>query len=593
MDDSLSDISDKISSGEEKKEVHKNMNKKVVINKNSAKKTVYRSKSVMRDDRDNHKEYNINNIDKNKRYNNNEQEEQKNNNKKPNFLLKNGNLNKIFLKNKDYLLKSLNILKNSHNKLNQVNSNNLNEEEYKKKENKQRKMVRSNSCINLRPKKKRKLCVTCLKFASNVSRDNDGLILFENKLGANNCFLNAIIQVLYHLKEFREKLMKIKIKKEINDPIFQVYTIFHSYESLSKLNTIETLNTALLRKALHHVFNTYPKGKFADPIETILEILELIHQEYFDQEEKSKQSNIFCKDEECPSHSNFLLYLKEIKFCSSCQALSVQKYDKDCFMFTISSSELFPLIDEEPFSKYKYSLFKKAKHLSQQFGQNDKVRLDKCQCKSISTRKRLFLYKKISPYLIINLTWDTDFPKLTDIYKIYGLIPLKDFNKNIFDLDLEKGKRKEKELSKDYYLSSMILFGQRHYTCFFYNQEIKMWSFVDDDKKKNFKLYNELIMHLITRRSFPVGIIFTSVNIFENEPKEKYSLNEDLYDEIYNNCLLEEQIEKEENEKMNKIINEKINENKSKGTKEGQTNEERTNNKKSKKDNDEDSEISY
>ena len=115
-------------------------------------------------------------------------------------------------------------------------------------------------------------------------------------MGANNCFLNAIIQVLYHLKEFREKLMKIKIKKEINDPIFQVYTIFQSYESLSKLNTIETLNTALLRKALHHVFNTYPKGKFADPIETILEILELIHQEYFDQEEKSKQSNIFCKD---------------------------------------------------------------------------------------------------------------------------------------------------------------------------------------------------------------------------------------------------------------------------------------------------------
>ena len=100
------------------------MNKKVVINKNSAKKTVYRSKSVMRDDRNNHKEYNINNINKNKRYNNNEQEEQKNNNKKPNFLLKNGNLNKIFLKNKDYLLKSLNILKNSHNKLNQVNMQN-------------------------------------------------------------------------------------------------------------------------------------------------------------------------------------------------------------------------------------------------------------------------------------------------------------------------------------------------------------------------------------------------------------------------------------------------------------------------------------
>jgi hypothetical protein len=287
--------------------------------------------------------------------------------------------------------------------------------------------------------------------------------------------------------------MAIKIKKEINDPIFQLYTIFNNYESLSKLNTIELLNSALLRKALHYKFGTYPKGKFGDPIETILELLELIHKEYFENNEKEKNSNNFCADKMCPSHSNFLLYLKEIKFCPTCSAKSTQKYDKDCFMFTISVSELLPLIEEnETFTNYKYSLFKKAKYITQNFGQNDKIRLENCKCKIIATRKRLFLYKKFSPFLIINMTWDSDFPFLTDICKIYGLIPTIDKNNYLFDLEIEKGKKNKEELQSNYYLSSMILFGQRHYTCFFYNQEIKMWSFADDDKKKNFKTYHEL-----------------------------------------------------------------------------------------------------
>ena len=139
--------------------------------------------------------------------------------------------------------------------------------------------------------------------------------------------------------------MALKIKKEINDPIFQLYLLFNNYESLSKLNTIQMLNSAMLRKALHYKFGKYPKGKFGDPIETILELLELIHKEYF--ENNNNSSNIFCKDKLCPSHSNFLLYLKEIKFCPTCSAVSTQKYDKDCFMFTVSSSELLELIKKK------------------------------------------------------------------------------------------------------------------------------------------------------------------------------------------------------------------------------------------------------
>ena len=51
--------------------------------------------------------------------------------------------------------------------------------------------------------------------------------------------------------------------------------------------------------------------------------------------------------------------------------------------------------------------------------------------------------------------------------------------------------------------------------------------------------------------------IYTCVNIFNNEPTEKYMLDEDKYNELYQNCVLEVQVEIEENEKINKMEQEK------------------------------------
>ena len=601
LDDSDFDISPRNNNNkeEEKKDYFEHK-----YNKKTVKRSHYRSKSVANDEKNKNRNREVN------LKRNNEEEKKESNIKKPNFLLKSGKLTKIFLKNKDDLIKKLNSLKHN-NKNNEISSPKSNFKEYndKNKEMKKRqnnfKLNRNNSCIELRPRKK-KISVTCLKFAQNVSRDHDGLILFKNGLGVNDCFLNAIIQVLYHLDEFRNKLMNLDIKKVATDPVVQLYTIFNKYESLSKLNTIEMLNAALLRKALHAKLGKYPKGKFGDPMETILELLELIHKEYFDKNEKSnppakdnKNNNEFCSNEKCPSHSNFLIYLKEVKYCPECKTLTVQKYDKDCFMFTVLSYEILSLIKDNPFSNYKYSLFPKLKYLSQKFGQNDKPRLDKCKCKNISTKKKLLLYKKISPFLIINITWDSDFPKITDICKIYGLIPLKDKNENIFNLDIHQ----KKELSTNYYLSSMILFGQRHYTCFFYNKEIKMWSFADDESKINYSTYNELIKYLIGRRSIPVGIIFTCENIFKNEKEEKYLVIEEQFNELYQNCAMIEKIENEENEKLLKMKKANENNNNKNDIKENNIEknekakkpikEENKNNKKSNKDEKDSDDISF
>ena len=412
-----------------------------------------------------------------------------------------------------------------------------------------------NRNLSCKIKRKKRIHITNLKYAQDISLEKDKIILFENGLGVNDCFLNAIIQVLFHLEGFKNKLLHMKIDKEEKNPIFQLYTIFQKYEYLSKLNTIETLNASLLREALHNKFGTYPKGKCGDPMETILELLELIHNQYYQTNESSNnENNNFCQNNLCPSHSNFLINLKEMKYCPNCKVKDFQIYDKDCFMYSVLSYEILSTVKKESFYEYKYSLFHKLKQISQSFGDN-KIKLEKCKCKEIKTKKKLYLYNKFSPYLIINITWDSNFPKMSDICKIYGLIPIVENNKNLFGFDLEKGKKTENDFATNYYLSSMILYGQNHYTSVFYNKTVGMWSFVDDENKKNFDAYHELVKFLIIRRSIPVGIVFYHLNDFKQENIEKLLLNEEEFNALYKKSLENDQRDLEDKQKMEKDNN--------------------------------------
>ena len=405
-----------------------------------------------------------------------------------------------------------------------------------------------NRALSQKTKKKRKIVATNLKYSQNIGQDKDEIVTFENALGANDCFLNSIIQVLFHLDEFKKKLLQMNIEKNPKNPIYQLHSIFHNYEIFSKVNTFDTLSAGLLRESLHYRFGTYNKGKCGDPMETISEILEFIHSLYFHESNNSSINN-FCRNELCPSHSNFLLNLKEIKFCPKCKAINTQIFNKDCFMYDVLSYEILSLIKDKSFNDYKYSIFSILKHLNKSFGDN-KQKLEDCKCEKITTKKCLVLYERFSPYLIINITWDTNFPKMSDICKIYGLIPSLDSNKNLFEFDFENDKKKEKDLVTNYYLYSMILYGQNHYTCFFYNKVVDKWSFVDDESKKNFNTYNELIHFLIIRRSIPVGIIFYYRNYFKLEDSEKILLNEKEFNDLYQKCLENDKRDIEEKNKM-------------------------------------------
>ena len=478
---------------------------------------------------------------------------------KKNYFINNNNLNNnIIISNENNINNNNNNeKKNIHNIDNNEerneNNNNNSPINNNKKDNNDKIKNRNLSC---KVKKKRMISISCNGLSCDFSNEKDEIILFENDIGVNDCFLNSIIQVLFHLDEFKNKLFQLEIKNDQNNPIYQLYIIFRNYKALSKLYSNNLLNVSLLRDSLHNKYGTYQRGKCGDPMETISQILELIHSQFFQENTNNKNSK-FCQNELCPSHSNFLLNLKEIKYCPNCKAKKIQLYDKDCFMYDALSYEILSLVKNDSYKNYKYSLFSKLNLLSQSFG-DCRQKLDNCKCEEIETTKKLYLYNHFSPYLIINITWDTDFPKKGDICKIYGLIPIVDDNRKLFGIDLEKGKKTEKDLVTNYYLYSMILYGQNHYTCFFYNKIIDKWSFIDDNNKKNFDTYNEIINYLIERRSIPVGIIFYHKYNFNCDNSDKFMLNEEEFEKLYLKSLANDQTDIEE-KKIEEIVKNKNN----------------------------------
>ena len=393
------------------------------------------------------------------------------------------------------------------------------------------------------PKRRvKKVKITVFSYLQKLMADNDDIILFKNNLKENNCFLNAIIQVLFHLDKFKSKLMKINIINDEKDPISQLYNIFDDYNFLLSNYSANLLNVALLRESLHFKYGTYPKGKTGDPMETFSHLLDLVHNKYinnindsFISTNSNNNKNFcddYCNDEQCPSHSNFLLRLKEVKICPKCHKNNIINFNKDCFMYTVYSYELLSIIMNENYDVYHNTLFKKLKILGNSFGDN-KIKLEGCTCSEINTEKRLLLCNKNSPYLIINLTWDSDFPPMSDICKIYGLITVTDSNSNLFDLY----SKNNKNLKIFYFLFSMILYGQNHYTCCFYNKKLNAWSFIDDNSKKSFKSYTELIQYLIERRSIPVGMIYSDENYINIDNMKDYFLNEEVFKNIYEKSM--------------------------------------------------------
>jgi len=134
-----------------------------------------------------------------------------------------------------------------------------------------------------------------------------------NKQGSHNCFLNGVLQVLWHIRPFNDLILTLR--HQCMDPIScffcRLRALFAEYRSTDKI----TIPPDSIRDALHAIY--HPEGKFqlwqmADAAECFEAIMNILHM--LSQIEYGRSSDD-CGD--CAAHAVFGMEFVEETGCSS------------------------------------------------------------------------------------------------------------------------------------------------------------------------------------------------------------------------------------------------------------------------------------
>ena len=375
----------------------------------------------------------------------------------------------------------------------------------------------------------------------NNNSINNVIIPLLNRTKENNCFLNVIIQILFHLGEFRKELIEVNDDLSNNSKtIKELYNLLKSYadeqvKNKDNKNPIEPiLSVNDLRNYLNNIYKCYRPGETGDPMETMGYIFDLIHRIYNKKKKIDYKTVENCK---CPSHIYFYLQAVDIITCPHCNVRKVQMFNKDCYMFNIFIKEISSKLHGKSFNSYKLKLFTKLKEYNETYENENKIKIPGCNCNTImmsSYEKKLKLNGPSSPYLIINITWAEQFPSMLEILTAFALMPISENIENLFTF----GEDIKAKINDIYYIKSVILYGIYHYVCIIYITDQKRWAIIDDKTIKYMKNYYELIDFLLRNHLMPVGLIYSkdrNDEIGEAEIKSN-SLSKEEYLKLYQFC---------------------------------------------------------
>ncbi|KAL6648750.1 hypothetical protein ACP70R_012974 [Stipagrostis hirtigluma subsp. patula] len=173
----------------------------------------------------------------------------------------------------------------------------------------------------------------------------------KNAAGEYNCFLNVIIQSLWHIRRFRDEFLKTSsLHKHVEDPcaVCALYDIFIDLSKASK-GQKEAVAPTSLRIALS---KSYPNSKFFqegqmnDASEVLGVIFECLHKSYTSHavchgksHEKNSIGSWDCTNASCIAHSLFGMDVYERMNCHNCK-LESRRLKYTSFFHNINASSL-------------------------------------------------------------------------------------------------------------------------------------------------------------------------------------------------------------------------------------------------------------
>ncbi|MFS7939786.1 putative ubiquitinyl hydrolase 1 transcription factor C2H2 family [Helianthus anomalus] len=198
-------------------------------------------------------------------------------------------------------------------------------------------------------------CITSIEVELDNVKGSDvygtGL---KNEVGEYNCFLNVIIQSLWHLRRFREEFLGTSTRGHLHvgDPCVTcaLYDIFIALNSASTDTRVQAVAPTSLRIALSNLYpdsNFFQEAQMNDASEVLGVIFDCLHQSFTsgtsvsdaERMENGTMGSWECINKACTAHSLFGMDIFERMNCYNCE-LETRSLKYTSFFHQINANAL-------------------------------------------------------------------------------------------------------------------------------------------------------------------------------------------------------------------------------------------------------------
>lgn len=322
-----------------------------------------------------------------------------------------------------------------------------------------------------------------------------------NEFGENNCFLNVIIQSLYHLKAFRNNFNQQgehTHEPGVTDrscPLCALKMIFTNYQ----FGDQSALPPNALRDALHILYSKqsrFQRGQLNDAAEAHLEILQCLHNVVSGLPLNSEEEN--CKPV-CFVHRVFCMNIVEYLKCD-CGGQQGEAFPYKEFIHYVPADALrleaskHLCLAENGSLTHNISFSEVISRVH-----HADVRICKNQACKHELPMQYALVNQPPEVITIGLVWTTPNPSGDFIYEILDMIAGQISLKEMFDSVIE---------DQAYRLRGMVCYYGKHYVAYFRDPVKKHWVVFDDMTVKRVSRRWEKVVEKCTAGKFQPSIVW-------------------------------------------------------------------------------------
>ncbi|XP_024976124.1 uncharacterized protein LOC112514052 isoform X1 [Cynara cardunculus var. scolymus] len=331
----------------------------------------------------------------------------------------------------------------------------------------------------------------------------------KNEVGEYNCFLNVIIQSLWHLRRFREEFLSMSTSAHLHvgDPCVTcaLYDIFIALNMASTDTRVQAVAPTSLRIALSNLYpdsNFFQEAQMNDASEVLGVIFDCLHQSFtsgpgvFDIEpmESNALGSWECQNKACTAHSLFGMDIFERMNCYNC-GLETRRLKYTSFFHQINANALRTMKVMCPESSFDELL--NLVEMNHQLA---------CDLEDGGCGKLNYIHHILSspPHVFTTvLGWQNTCESVEDIKATLAALST--------EIDLSVLYRGLDPRNKRSLVSVVCYYGQ-HYHCFAYSYVHQRWVMYDDKTVKVIGRWEDVLSMCEKGHLQPQVLFYEAVN---------------------------------------------------------------------------------